>query len=70
MIQVKLSNGTIVDATLITKAALWDYPPKLEIDLSQNEPRIAVYGDDASKDAALLDKIHDDNHLNFPVFRM
>ena len=70
MVQVKLSNGIILDAEQLVKATLWDYPRRLEIGISGDESPLIVYGEDALRDADLLERIHNDHHLRFPVYRM
>lgn len=67
--RVKLSDGAVVDPLRLTKVILWGYPARLEIDL-ENDPRVVIYGENASKDADLLEKIHDDYHLKFSLLRM
>jgi hypothetical protein len=69
MINVALSNGTIVDAERITRVTLWSNPTRLQVDIGEDHPPISVYEITAPEDADLLEKVKAQHGLNYPVDR-
>jgi hypothetical protein len=70
MTNITLSDGQVVNPAEITKVTLWANPTRLQIDLKdENRMPLGVYNGDPRQDADLLDKVRDEEHLTYLVFR-
>lgn len=70
MANLTFSDGQSVDATLITRATLFEQgEPRLLVEL-KNDSVIRVFGPGVQADADMLDTIRDERRLNFLVFRV
>lgn len=70
MANITLSDGQVVDPADVAKVTLWANPTRLQIDFKdENRVPLGVYDGDPKQDADLLDKVRDEQHLTYLVFR-